>query len=46
MGPIDGIIRVNSALNRDYVVEMSFEIVVQDVDPSAIGVQTATCRSL
>ena len=46
MDPINGVIKVNSALNRDYVVEMSFEILVEDVASTAIGRQTATCKFL
>lgn len=40
----NGIIRVKSALNREYVVEIAFVVKVQDVHETAIGEQTATSR--
>lgn len=39
-----GIIRVKSALNREYVVEIAFVVKVQDVHETATGEQTATSR--
>nr|KAG5714951.1 hypothetical protein BaRGS_000439 [Batillaria attramentaria] len=39
-----GVISVQGTLDRDYVVEVSFVIKVEDVDDSAIGTQTGTSR--